>query len=87
MYFLRNPFLANIQTLRIFNIVQGFLHFQKTGFNMKVIRTQNTAYLREIVEAFLDGNKAKMREIQHNVEICDARRKLWRVIKKSKFTS
>lgn len=37
--------------------------------------------LREFIEAWLDGNKPKMREIQNRNEIAKARRKLLKVIR------
>jgi len=51
---------------------------------MKLIHTPDHLFLKEIVEAFLEGNTAKMRELQHRQELCEARRKLWSVIRNPK---
>lgn len=47
---------------------------------MKTVPTNIEVSLREFIEAWLDGNKPKMREIQHRNEIAKVRRKLLKVI-------
>jgi len=52
---------------------------------MKLIHTPDHLFLKEIVEAFLEGNTARMRELQHRRELCEARRQLWTVIRNPKI--
>ena len=47
---------------------------------MKTIQTNIEVSLREFIEAWLDGDKVKMREIQEREELAKARRKLWKVL-------
>ena len=47
---------------------------------MKLIKTNFEASLREGIDAWLDGNKVKLREIQHREDLAKARRSMFKLI-------
>lgn len=73
-------FLLKFQRPIHFPYAQRFLKLMKEKFSMKSIPTNFEASIREFVEAWLDGNKDKMREIEQREEIVKVRRQLWKVI-------
>lgn len=47
---------------------------------MKLIKTNFEATLREGIDAWLDGNKAKLAEIRHREDLAKARRSMFKLI-------
>ncbi len=47
---------------------------------MKLVKTNFEATLRAGIEAWLDGDKVKLREIRHREDLAKARRSMFRLI-------
>ena len=47
---------------------------------MKLIKTNFEASLRDGIDAWLDGNKVKLREIQHREDLAKTRHSMFKLI-------
>jgi hypothetical protein len=76
-----NPILTHIQRpFTNFNLEQIFILKSIRGITMKLIKTNFEASLREGIDAWLDENKVKLREIQHREDLAKARRSMFKLI-------